>query len=182
MQFFRKEKSANKNFKTRKKNKCALGCNSRECTTLARREKEKGKAVKNNVNPVCRKHLHFFLPPPNFPSFFLFLFFLLAPAGLFELLNKISRELETMQRALEQYLETKRHVFPRFYFISNEDLLEILANARKPELIQVHIKKLFENIKFLTLSKVSSRVSFKGIKFLIVKLQEKKKKESTIKN
>ncbi|XP_031370853.1 dynein heavy chain 2, axonemal [Apis dorsata] len=75
------------------------------------------------------------------------------PPGLFELLNKISREIELMQRALEQYLETKRHVFPRFYFISNEDLLEILANARKPELIQVHIKKLFENIKFLSLSK-----------------------------
>lgn len=61
-----------------------------------------------------------------------------------------------MQRALEQYLETKRHVFPRFYFISNDDLLEILANAKKPELIQPHIKKLFENIKFLSLSKVSS--------------------------
>lgn len=60
-----------------------------------------------------------------------------------------------MQRALEQYLETKRHVFPRFYFISNDDLLEILANARKPELIQQHIKKLFENIKFLTTTKVN---------------------------
>lgn len=84
-----------------------------------------------------------------------------------------------MQRALEQYLETKRHVFPRFYFISNEDLLEILANARKPELIQVHIKKLFENIKFLTLSKVSIHeyISFESIQFfLIVKLQEKERK------
>lgn len=60
-----------------------------------------------------------------------------------------------MQRALEQYLETKRHVFPRFYFISNDDLLEILANARRPELIQQHIKKLFENIKFLTTTKVN---------------------------
>lgn len=76
-----------------------------------------------------------------------------------------------MQRALEQYLETKRHVFPRFYFISNEDLLEILANARKPELIQVHIKKLFENIKFLSLSKVGSRV------FNFNKITRKKEKD-----
>ncbi|KZC12413.1 Dynein heavy chain 2, axonemal [Dufourea novaeangliae] len=75
------------------------------------------------------------------------------PPGLLEVLNKINDNLESMQRALEQYLETKRHVFPRFYFISNDDLLEILANARKPELIQPHIKKLFENIKSLNLGK-----------------------------
>ncbi|XP_076295130.1 dynein heavy chain 2, axonemal kl-2 [Lasioglossum baleicum] len=71
------------------------------------------------------------------------------PPGLLEVLNKINDNIEMMQRALEQYLETKRHVFPRFYFISNDDLLEILANSRKPEMIQQHIKKLFENIKTL---------------------------------
>ncbi|CAL7938030.1 unnamed protein product [Xylocopa violacea] len=75
------------------------------------------------------------------------------PPRLLEVLNKISDKLESMQRALEEYLETKRHVFPRFYFISNDDLLEILANAKKPELVQPHIKKLFENIKSLSLSK-----------------------------
>ncbi|XP_053977121.1 dynein axonemal heavy chain 2 [Hylaeus volcanicus] len=75
------------------------------------------------------------------------------PPGLLEVLNKINGNLESMQRALEQYLETKRNVFPRFYFISNDDLLEILANARRPEMIQPHIKKLFENIKSLSLGK-----------------------------
>ncbi|XP_017886409.1 dynein heavy chain 2, axonemal [Ceratina calcarata] len=75
------------------------------------------------------------------------------PPGLLEVLNKISDQLELMQRALEEYLETKRHVFPRFYFVSNDDLLEILANAKRPELIQPHIKKLFEYLKFLTLGK-----------------------------
>ncbi|XP_078053365.1 dynein heavy chain 2, axonemal kl-2 [Augochlora pura] len=78
------------------------------------------------------------------------------PPGLLEVLNKINDELESMQRALEQYLETKRHVFPRFYFISNDDMLEILANSRKPELIQPHIKKLFENIKSLQLDRSAS--------------------------
>nr|XP_034179953.1 dynein heavy chain 2, axonemal [Osmia lignaria] len=75
------------------------------------------------------------------------------PPGLLDVLIKIHDQLELMQRTLEQYLETKRHVFPRFYFISNDDLLEILANAKKPDLIQPHIKKLFENIKSLNLSK-----------------------------
>ncbi|KAF7401616.1 hypothetical protein HZH68_007436 [Vespula germanica] len=76
-----------------------------------------------------------------------------VPPGLLEVLNKLNENLEALQRALEQYLETKRYVFPRFYFISNDDLLEILANSRRPDLIQPHIKKLFENIKFLTLLK-----------------------------
>ncbi|KAI4504209.1 hypothetical protein M0802_000680 [Mischocyttarus mexicanus] len=76
-----------------------------------------------------------------------------VPPNLLEVLSKLNSKLEALQRALEQYLETKRYVFPRFYFISNDDLLEILANSRKPDLIQPHIKKLFENIKFLTFGK-----------------------------
>ena len=69
-------------------------------------------------------------------------------------LNGLIDRLEGIQRALEKYLETKRHVFPRFYFISNEDLLEILANSRKPEMIQPHLKKLFSSILSLKMVKV----------------------------
>lgn len=48
--------------------------------------------------------------------------------GLFNTLNKLNDRLEYIQRALEIYLEFKRYIFPRFYFISNDDLLEILGN------------------------------------------------------
>lgn len=54
--------------------------------------------------------------------------------------------LETIQRSLEVYMESKRHIFPRFYFISNRELLEILGNSKNPDFIQPHIKKLFNNI------------------------------------
>lgn len=70
-------------------------------------------------------------------------------------LNAMNDDLENIQRELEKYLETKRHVFPRFYFISNDDMLEILGNSKKPEAIQPHFKKLFDNLNKLKIQKVS---------------------------
>lgn len=37
-------------------------------------------------------------------------------------------------------------MFPRFYFIGDEDLLEILGQATNPAVIQTHLKKLFAGI------------------------------------
>ncbi|KAL1139304.1 hypothetical protein AAG570_006290, partial [Ranatra chinensis] len=68
-------------------------------------------------------------------------------------LLKLIDQLENIQRALEKYLETKRHIFPRFYFISNDDLLEILGNSKRPDLIQPHFKKLFDNINRIKMQK-----------------------------
>ncbi|KAL6445588.1 hypothetical protein ACFW04_000847 [Cataglyphis niger] len=76
-----------------------------------------------------------------------------VPPGFLEILNKLYDKLEALQLALEQYLETKRRIFPRFYFVSNDDILEILAHSKRPDLMQPHIRKLFANIKSLKLSK-----------------------------
>lgn len=40
-------------------------------------------------------------------------------------------------------LQEKRSAFPRFYFIGDDDLLEILGQATNPTVIQSHLKKLF---------------------------------------
>lgn len=66
--------------------------------------------------------------------------------ALFKHLNTMKYRLEVIQRTLEVYMESKRHVFPRFYFISNWELLEILGNSKNPDSIQPHLKKLFNNI------------------------------------
>lgn len=43
----------------------------------------------------------------------------------------------------------KRKLFSRFYFISNDELVEILANSLNMAVLQKHINKLFEGVACL---------------------------------
>lgn len=43
-------------------------------------------------------------------------------------------------------METKRRAFPRFYFLSNDELIDILANSQNLDIIQKHLKTCFDNI------------------------------------
>jgi len=82
-----------------------------------------------------------------------------TPPFLLNRFNRMDERLELIQRALEIYLEAKRQLFPRFYFISNDDLLEILGNAKRPDLVQTHLKKLFDNLYKLELKRVGKTLS-----------------------
>lgn len=56
----------------------------------------------------------------------------------YKVLNKltfISNELAKCQKGLNNFIAEKRKVFPRFYFLTMEELLDILANGNNPKML-----------------------------------------------
>jgi len=70
-------------------------------------------------------------------------------AGVQQSLERLSDLLGKIQKALGDYLERERASFPRFYFIGDEDLLEIIGNSKVMTRVAKHLRKMFPGISDL---------------------------------
>jgi dynein heavy chain, axonemal len=65
---------------------------------------------------------------------------------------------------LNEFLDSKRKAFPRFYFVSVNDLLDILSNGNSPAKINKHMPKIFQAIENLELEESGDRPTVIGMK------------------
>lgn len=70
----------------------------------------------------------------------------LAIPGVQKSLDRLAELLSKIQKALGEYLERERVSFPRFYFVGDEDLLEIIGNSNETSRVAKHFKKMFAGI------------------------------------
>jgi len=78
-------------------------------------------------------------------------------------LPELHSGLEFCQKKLENFLEKKRSLFPRFYFISNDDLLKILSLGSDPQALQDDFEKLFDAVQKVSFDE-TNRKNIKDIR------------------
>lgn len=70
--------------------------------------------------------------------------------------------LEVCEKALADFMESKRRSFPRFYFVSTADLLDLLSNGNSPHRVMPHMSKCFQAIDALKLDQQQQQAADQG--------------------
>lgn len=65
---------------------------------------------------------------------------------LFDNIQAVRDGFAICEKTLAVYLETKRLAFPRFYFVSQADLMDIVSKGKTPPKVFRHLSKLFDSI------------------------------------
>jgi dynein heavy chain len=66
--------------------------------------------------------------------------------GRQELLASMMARLDQCQKSLNEYLDQKKKIFPRFYFVSNVALLDMLANGTNPPKIMKYLGDCYDSL------------------------------------
>ncbi|BFZ56714.1 dynein heavy chain [Savitreella phatthalungensis] len=67
-------------------------------------------------------------------------------ADVEQTLARLQDQLDKVKNSLGQYLDRERSVCPRFFFLGNDDLLEIIGNSQDFARVDRHLSKLFAGI------------------------------------
>ena len=86
----------------------------------------------------------------------------LSIAGVQKSLERLLELLQKIQKSLGEYLERERVSFPRFYFVGDEDLLELIGNSTSTTIVAKHIKKMFSGISDLVTDENSTIIGIKS--------------------
>jgi dynein heavy chain len=99
---------------------------------------------------------------------------------LLETFRDANRVLDGVQKGLAEYLETKRLAFARFFFLSNDELLQILSQTKNPLAVQPHLRKCFEAIQTLDFEDDLSIVAMNSAEGEKVPFAEKMKPKGAV--
>jgi dynein heavy chain, axonemal len=100
-----------------------------------------------------------------------------------ESLRDANALLDEIQKGLAAYLEVKRIAFPRFFFLSNDEMLEILSETKDPTRVQPHLRKCFEGIAALAFDEktdVHAMISAEGERVSFVAPVQPKKAQGAV--
>jgi len=91
-----------------------------------------------------------------------------------KILIDLNKKLENIDHVLTHFLDSKRGFFPRFYFLSNDELLEIVGCAYNINPVKKHLKKIFEGIADVTTNQIKGGITE------ILKISSLEKEELTL--
>ncbi|GFH11504.1 uncharacterized protein HaLaN_07012 [Haematococcus lacustris] len=80
-------------------------------------------------------------------------------------LQACNTSFNVIERSLNAYLDSKKLLFPRFFFLSNDELIEILSEAKDPLNVQPFVKKIFEAVNAFSFNadtEITSMISIEG--------------------
>ncbi|OTA63575.1 hypothetical protein K449DRAFT_464224 [Hypoxylon sp. EC38] len=96
----------------------------------------------------------------------------LSITGVQKSLERLAELLNKIQKALGEYLEKERVSFPRFYFVGDEDLLEMIGNSNDTLRIAKHFKKMFAGLTGLVMDEESTISGFTSKEGEVVRLKK----------
>ena len=96
-----------------------------------------------------------------------------AQSNLLALLKEANKSMEIIWHSLESYLDAKRQLFPRFFFLSNEEIFEIMSQIHDPSSIKPFLPKCFDRVDKLVFNsqrdQVLAMVNSSGEKLTFIK-------------